>query len=241
MKKMKILMATFAVSATFLACQKEMQKEEKSENSEPIAGTDVQLQTENTNAPGNVYTLSNQVADNRVIVYNRSAKGLLTAAGSYSTGGTGTGAGLGSQVALTLSESSQWLFAVNAGSNDVSIFKASDKGLTLTDKEPSGGIMPVSITNFRNWVYVLNAGGAGSIAGFYLNGNGTLTPIPNSIKPLSSNTSGPAQISFNSNGTAVIVTEKATSKIITYNLNRAGVPGTLHQFSSASPTPFGFA
>ena len=38
------------------------------------------------------------------------------------TGGLGTGAGLGSQGALAFSDNGRWLFAVNAGSNDISAF-----------------------------------------------------------------------------------------------------------------------
>src|SRR5689334_5969778 len=47
-----------------------------------------------------VYTLTNQVAGNAVAVFNRAADGTLTAAGTVATGGTGTGAGLGSQGAV---------------------------------------------------------------------------------------------------------------------------------------------
>ena len=43
---------------------------------------------------GVVFTLSNSAAGNAVLVFDRSASGALTSAGSYPTGGTGTGAGL---------------------------------------------------------------------------------------------------------------------------------------------------
>src|SRR3989442_1476251 len=72
--------------------------------------------------PGAVYTLTNQVGGNAVAVFARGADGRLTTAGTVSTGGTGTGASLGSQSAVTLSDDGRWLFAVNAGSNDVSVF-----------------------------------------------------------------------------------------------------------------------
>jgi 6-phosphogluconolactonase (cycloisomerase 2 family) len=52
---------------------------------------------------------------------------------------------------------------------------------------------------------------------------------------------GPAQISFVNDGTAVAITEKATNRIITYTIDAAGNPGTMHMINSASPTPFGFA
>src|SRR5437660_9774069 len=47
--------------------------------------------------PGAVYTLTNQVGGNAVAVFARGADGRLTAAGTVSTGGTGTGASLGSR------------------------------------------------------------------------------------------------------------------------------------------------
>src|SRR3989449_7163927 len=54
--------------------------------------------------PGAVYTLTNQVAGNAVAVFTRGADGRLTSAGTVATGGTGTGAGLGSQGAVVRSE-----------------------------------------------------------------------------------------------------------------------------------------
>src|SRR4029077_4367309 len=49
---------------------------------------------------GAVYTLTNQVAGNAVAVFDRAADGTLTAAATVATGGTGTGAGLGSPGAV---------------------------------------------------------------------------------------------------------------------------------------------
>src|SRR5690242_20912890 len=92
-----------------------------------------------------VYTLTNQVAGNAVAVFNRAADGTLTAAGTVATGGTGTGAGLGSQGAVALSDDGQLLFAVNAGSNDVSVLTVGPAGLALASRTPSGGTLPISL------------------------------------------------------------------------------------------------
>src|SRR4051812_44397377 len=144
----------------------------------------------------NVYTLSNQMAKNEVLVFNRDAKGALTFKTSYSTNGTGTGATLGSQGALALTKNKSWLFAVNAGSNEISVFKVGSNGsLSLTDKKGSGGITPMSITNYNNLVYVLNGGSSPNISGFLLNpGDGSLTPIPLSARQLPDKVPGPAQV-----------------------------------------------
>ena len=48
-------------------------------------------------SPGAVYVLSNQVDGNAVIAFPRSADGTLAAPTPFTTGGTGTGGGLGSQ------------------------------------------------------------------------------------------------------------------------------------------------
>lgn len=48
-------------------------------------------------ADGAVYSQTNAVAGNSVLAFDRGADGSLTPTGSYTTGGLGTGAGLGSQ------------------------------------------------------------------------------------------------------------------------------------------------
>ena len=133
------------------------------------------------------------------------------------------------------------MLAVNPGSNSISSFKITGNGLNLKSTVSSGGTRPVSITQHGNLVYVLNAGGSGNISGFWLGENDKLTPIPNSAKPLSSATAGAAQVSFVRNGRVLVITEKATNKIITYTINQWGRPGAMHSITSASPTPFGFA
>src|SRR6266508_1234837 len=52
---------------------------------------------------GAVYTLTNSPFGNAVAVFDRAGDGSLAAAGTYATGGSGTGAGLGSQGAVVLS------------------------------------------------------------------------------------------------------------------------------------------
>src|SRR5207244_5221913 len=92
--------------------------------------------------PGAVYTLTNQVAGNAVAIFTRGADGRLTSAGTVATGGTGTGAGLGSQGAVVLSDDGSRLFAVNAGSNDESVFTVGAAGLTNTSRTTTSQILP---------------------------------------------------------------------------------------------------
>ncbi len=194
---------------------------------------------------GAVYTSTNSTAGNEIVIFNRTADGTLTAAGSVSTGGLGTGTGLGSQGALILSADRAWLFAVNAGSNELSVFAVSSTGLALAEKVASGGVDPISVTTYKNLVYVLNAGGSGNVTGFTLGQDGQLTPIANSTRDLSNGGAGaapgPAQISFSPDGETLVVTEKATNLIDTFRVDDNGVASTVTTHPSAGATPFGFA
>jgi 6-phosphogluconolactonase (cycloisomerase 2 family) len=189
-----------------------------------------------------VYTLTNQTSGNAVAIFTRAADGTLTAAGTVSTGGAGTGAGLGSQGALALSDEGQLLFAVNAGSNEISAFVVNAEArLSLVGRVPSGGTRPISLTVHEHLLYVLNAGGRGNISGFTIASNGALTPIAGSTRPLSGPAVGPAQVAFSPDGAVLIVTEKNTNLLGVYRVGRDGVSTGPTTFASAGATPFGFA
>src|SRR6266700_1358049 len=101
-------------------------------------------------AAGAVYTLSNATTGNQVLAFSRTADGALTPSGAFSTGGTGTGAGLGNQGALAIDATNRFLFAVNAGSDNVSVFRIGENDLHWVDLAPSGGRHPISLTVNRN-------------------------------------------------------------------------------------------
>jgi len=198
----------------------------------------VQIEAE---AQGAVYALTNQATDNAVAVFARSVDGALTWQANVPTGGSGAGSGLGSQGALALSEDGRWIFAVNAGSNDVSVFRVNGRGLSLASRSPSGGIRPISLTVHDDVLYVLNAGGDGNISGFSLGSDGALSPIAGSSRPLSGSAVGPAQVSFSPNGRWLVVTEKTTNRLDVYAVNEVGVASAVTTTASAGGTPFGFA
>src|SRR3954467_341139 len=187
------------------------------------------------NAPGSVYTLSNSAAGNAVLAFTRAADGSLTSQGSYATGGNGTRVGLGSQYALVLNGND--LYAVNAGSNSVSVFDVKNGTPQLQSTVASGGTLPISVAVSGKLVYVLNAGGGGNIGGFTRTKDG-LAPIAGSTRPLAG--SGPAQISFTPDGSQFVVTEKATSTIDTYSVGSDGIAGEPVSSPSSAGTPFGF-
>jgi 6-phosphogluconolactonase (cycloisomerase 2 family) len=194
---------------------------------------------------GAVYVASNAADGNSVLVFSRAINGKLSPRGVFSTGGQGTGAGLGNQGGLILSEDGEWLFVVNAGSNEISAFSVRSNGLKWTDKVPSGGKHPISLTFDGDVLYVLNAGGAVSdqdnITGFVLTRNGKLLSLPNSTRPLSGPNTGPAQVSFSPRGGLLVVTEKNTNSLDVFTVEKDGTAtGPLVQPSSGT-TPFGFS
>jgi 6-phosphogluconolactonase len=195
--------------------------------------------------PGAVYVQTNQASGNEIAIFSRATDGMLSFSGNVATGGLGTGAGLGSQGSVILSNNGRWLFAVNAGSNDISVFRVVSNGLALIGTVSSGGVMPTSLTIYKDLLYVLNAGGAGNITGFVINSSGHLTPLDGSTRPLSNNGAGaspaPAQVAFSRDGSMLVVTERASNLIDTYVVGKDGLASgpTAHPASGA--TPFGFA
>ena len=190
---------------------------------------------------GAVYTLSNSAGGNAVIAYSRASDGSLAPLGTFPTGGLGSGGGLGSQGAVTLSGDGQWLVAVDAGSNDITSFAVgADHRLTVAGRIWSGGIHPISVTVGNGLVYTVNDGGTGNIAGFSISATGALSAIAGSSRPLSSSSAGPAQISLTPGGGKLVVTEKATNRITTYAVGANGAAGAPTWVTSAGQTPFGF-
>jgi 6-phosphogluconolactonase (cycloisomerase 2 family) len=193
---------------------------------------------------GAVYTMTNAAVGNEVVVYDRLADGSLRFAGTYATGGLGSGNGLGNQGGVVLSDNGRWLLVVNAGSHEVSVFRVNRGGLVLEDTALSGGVRPISVAIHHDLVYVVHAGGAvgdvDSIAGLRLGSNGTLSPLPGSSRLLSAANTAPAQIGFSPNGRFLIVTEKATNLIDVFPLDRDGYAGDPVWNPSVGQTPFPF-
>jgi hypothetical protein len=200
-----------------------------------------------------VFLQSDNPAGNQILAYDQAADGTLSAAGTYDTGGLGAAeAGsvvdpLASQGSLALADGDHVLLAVNAGSDTVSVFRVSGAGLALWQIIPSGGQFPTSIAVHRGLVYVLNAGGTGSVQGYVLVA-GTLRPLPGSNRSLAlANTdppnylAAPGQIGFTPDGSQVIVTTKNSgSDIDVFSVGFAGLL-SLQPVANASATPVPFS
>ena len=191
---------------------------------------------------GAVYTMTNDPAGNQVLQYDRMADGSLAYRAHYETGGHGTGSGLGNQGGVVLSDDGRWLLVVNAGSNDISVFRVRGRELVLTDTESSGGVLPISVTIDRDVVYVVNAGGGvgdtDSISALFLDNHGELTLAAGSTRPLSAASTAPAQIQVSPNGRFVVVTEKGTNTLSVFPLDAYGFPGAGIFNAAAGQTPF---
>ncbi|PAP80615.1 hypothetical protein B1759_04340 [Rubrivirga sp. SAORIC476] len=194
-----------------------------------------------TRANGAVYTLSDAAGANEVLVFSRDASGALTEAGRVATGGTGSGGGLGAATdPVVLSPDGRFLYAINRGSDDISVFRVTGSGLTLVEVVPSGGAGPLSLAVSQRLVYVLNTGDGGSIAGFRRLGNGRLSALAGGTAPLPAGIGGPPQIGFSPKARTLVVTDRPSDQIVVYPVRPNGTPGAPVVHPSAGVTPFGF-
>jgi hypothetical protein len=204
---------------------------------------------------GHIYVDDNTAGTNTIAAFDRHSDGTLTpVAGSpFSTGGAGTGQGIGSQGALQITADGRYLLAVDAGSNQISVLRIGRDGslTTIGDPVPSGGVEPVSIAvhssrsgddpGDQSLVYVANAGNGGSnYTGFRLTGAGELRPIGGSTFALPDG-SLPGDVLFNSTGTHLAGTRVDTSLIDSFNVGRDGrlTPAPQSPFPAQGVGPFG--
>jgi 6-phosphogluconolactonase (cycloisomerase 2 family) len=188
-----------------------------------------------------VFVQTDNPSGNQVVAYHRNANGTLVAAGTYATGGLG-GVLNGSQVdhlasqgSLTYDPLQNLLYAVNAGSNSISVFSVQGDQLALRQVVPSGGSFPVSVAVHGDSVYVLNALSA-NVQG-YVSFFGRLIALPGSNRSLGFAVPGdttqflstPGQVAFSPNGSQLVVTTKASGSDI--DVFRVG------QYGYLSPSP----
>jgi 6-phosphogluconolactonase len=195
-------------------------------------------------APTAVYALTNEPTGNHVAVFARDDHGMLTPVGLVPTGGVGSGQNTHSQGGLAFSDDGQILYTVNSGDNTITVFLLTPLGPLRVQRIESGGQLPVSLAVRGDLLYVLNAGsvagGVDNIAGFRVDLFGFVSPIQGSSRSLSIPAAGGAEIAFSGDGDVLIVTERNTQTITTYNLNEFGLPGQPQPMPSSGAAPFGF-
>lgn len=161
--------------------------------------------------PGAAFAMSNRSTGNQIVTYRRAVDGTLTRVGRVPTRGAGIGTDLDTQGGLRLSRDHRFLYAVNAGSDDVTVFAVRGTHLTFLQKVAAGD-EPNSLTLNGDLLYVLDGSVAGNgIRGFRISAGGRLTPLRHSFRLLSSPIAVPGQVEFSPDGHLLLVTEKTTN------------------------------
>jgi 6-phosphogluconolactonase len=225
-----------AVGAVALAACSDVQP--TAPNATPIAPSF----SKSDHAQGGVFVSTNGLAGNAVVAFARGAHGSLTYTGTFATGGTGIGGvgdPLASQFAVALSQNAQFLVVVNAGSNDVSSFTVAGGSLTLVDRVSSGGVRPVSVAISNGIVYALNSL-SNSIGVIAMGNDGSLTALPGQTKTLAAGADGAAEVRVDPTGDILIVSERVSNRLESYEIAKDGSLGNAIVTPSAGNTPFGF-
>lgn len=188
-----------------------------------------------------VFAMTNNADRNEIIAFASAHDGQFYETGRFETGGRGSGGTtdpLTSQGSLIFSTDHSLLFAVNAGSGTLSVFRVFQNRLILIDRAPTGGAEPAAVAQWGNLVYVLNEAGPGTVVGFHLSNDGHLTPIPNSSAFLTGTNVGGSSIAISPSGQFVAVTERASDKIDVFPINANGTLGSIVTDSSVNPGTF---
>lgn len=169
---------------------------------------------------GGVYAMTNDFDQNSILAYARRPNGTIMFLDSFRTGGKGGDLGNGNGVdplvsafSVIMTPDYRFLFAVNAGSNSISVFKVlSNFKLRLMSTRKVAGFGPVSIAYSRNILYVASADADGKfeslndqrgvLSGFKLTKFGFLIPLFKSSRALSSR---PSAIQFSPDGQSLLV------------------------------------
>ena len=201
-----------------------------------------------------VFVQTDALSGNQIEAYSRAADGTLTLVNGYGTGGLGGAeAGsvvdhLASQGSLSYDAAHHLLYAVNAGSNTVSVFAVDGTSLTLRQTISSGGTFPVSIAAHGDLVYVLNAQDGGSVQGYRVAGGklvlekGWNRQLGLDADATPQFTHTPGQVGFTADGGQLLVTTKAAGNdVYVYNVGWDGSPSTSVTINTLpGAVPFGF-
>jgi 6-phosphogluconolactonase (cycloisomerase 2 family) len=159
---------------------------------------------------------------------------------------------LGSQNSLIYDGMHDSLFAVNAGSDSVTSFDTRFAGVPARWSRktvPSGGNIPVSLAVLEDKLFVLNAGGTGSVGTIDIGQNGELTLLdsldlelaPKATTPPFDQVMAPGQIGVDALSRQLIVTYGGGQAVLTIALDDDGVPvGPVVSTPSPGIVPFAF-
>ena len=191
-------------------------------------------------APPAVFAQTDNPAGNQVIAFAQQPGGQLSRQQVVPTGGLGgieaaTPAGFGglaSQGSLTYDPGHHLLFAVNAGSDTISVLSVEGRRVRLDQVLSSRGEFPNSIAVRGNLVYVANAGGPARCRG---SGSSGSTWCRSRVRTRSLGLhdanppnfhDGPGQVIFSPDGSELLVTTKeATNSIDVFQVRPPAISG----------------
>jgi 6-phosphogluconolactonase len=193
----------------------------------------------NGTSSGAVYVQTN-AAPNEVIAFRRAEDGSLDRIGSVATGGDGDGSPhLQSQGSVTLTGDGQHLVVTNAASDDLSVLSVAADGSIELRERVHTGFTPRSVAERDGLVVVLNTGEP-ALAPFRLDAEG-IERVEGGDQGLDPSHADPAQVAFSPDGSMVVITQRGTDSIVTYELTAEGTFGASREMASEGPTPYGFA
>lgn len=174
-----------------------------------------------------VYTIANPSGPNIIDAYRQDrASGKLTFLAGYKTGGLGlpSAAVIGTEQHPLIADG-HLLYAVNPGSNDISVFRIHDDGtLQLINRPfPSGGIAPVSLALHDHLLYAANLGDnttPPNYSGFTVY-DGLIRPLPASTVTLNIG-DAPSDILFNKQGTLLVAARFAANTVDVFKVDGDG-------------------
>jgi 6-phosphogluconolactonase len=190
-----------------------------------------------TSGASNAVYVQTNTSPNEVIAFRRSDDGSLARIGSVATGGDGSGSPhLQSQGSVALTSDGRHVLVTNAGSDDLSVLSvASDGSLALRDRVDTGST-PRSVAEHNGLVVVLNTG-VPSLVSFRLSADG-IARVPD--EQVLESDADPAQVGFSPDGSMVVITQRGTDSIVTYQVGADGTFGASSTVASLGPTPYGF-
>lgn len=163
---------------------------------------------------GAVFAMTNATEGNEIVAYERFNNGTINRLRSVSTRGLGIGVDTDTQGPLRLSADNRFLYAVNPGSDNISVFEVSGTRLRFLQIIAAGD-QPLSLTIHGNLLYSLDGSVAGNgIRGFRIAADGILTELPDSFRMLSSPIAVPGEIRFSPDGRTILVTQKTTNVLL---------------------------
>ncbi|MCC9307779.1 lactonase family protein [Kitasatospora sp. RB6PN24] len=201
-----------------------------------------------------VFVQTDNPDGNQVVAYRRGEDGHLTQKAVYDTGGLGgvlagsVADHLASQGSLTYDPEHALLYAVNAGSDTVTVFAVDGDRLTRRQVVSSGGCFPVSVAVRGDTVFVLNALEGGSVQGYTVH-DGKLEQRPDWHRDLGLDpnatpqfTNTPGQVGFTGDGTRLVVTTKANgNNLDVFDLSPDGAPAATPTVTNLpDAVPFAF-